>query len=84
MSKFKNVKLITLVGMLTAVAIILVFFKIALSPVLEIRFTQYSLAAAGYLFGPAAGLLVGILSDVGGYLVRPTGPFLEDSQSVPR
>ncbi len=75
MSKFRNVRLIALVGMLTAVAIVLGFFKIVLSPVLEIRFVHFALAAAGYLFGPAVGLLVGVLSDIGGYLVRPTGPF---------
>lgn len=71
----KNVKLLTISAMLTAIAIILGVFKISLTPALEIRFAQIPIALAGGLFGIVPGVIVGILADIGGYFVRPTGMF---------
>ena len=75
MSKFKNVQVLTAAAMLAAIAVILGFFKIPLSPTLEIRFAVLPIAVSGAMFGPAMAAVVGILSDVGGYLLKPTGPF---------
>ncbi len=75
MSKLKNVKVLTTAAMLTAVAIILGFFKIPLTQLIEIRFGWIPIAVAGSMLGPVAGAVVGGLADIGGYLVKPTGPF---------
>ena len=75
MSKLKNVKVLTAAAMLLAISVILSFFKISITEVLEIRFSNLPVAVAGMLFGPGVGGAVGALSDILGYVVRPTGPY---------
>lgn len=75
MSKLKNVQILTTSAMLTALAIVLGFFKVPVSNIIEIRFAFLPIALAGQLFGPFVAGIIGILSDVGGYLVKPTGAF---------
>lgn len=76
MSKLKETKLLTLAAILVAIGIILSLFKIPLSSVLEVRFTSIPISLAGALLGPGIGAIVGILIDLGGYFVKPTGPFM--------
>lgn len=66
---------LSIAGMLAAVAIVLGFFKVPLTQLIELRFSSLPIAAAGYLLGPFWAGAVGFAADVGGYLVRPTGPF---------
>ena len=61
--------------MLLALSVILGFFKIPLSQVSEIRLQFLPVAAEGILFGPLYGGIVGGLSDILCYMVRPTGAF---------
>jgi len=75
MSKLKDVRVLTGAAMLLAIAVILSFFKIPLTEVMEIRFSNIPVAVAGMLFGPGVGGVVGALSDLLGYVVRPTGPY---------
>ncbi len=75
MSRLKDVRVLTGAAMLLAVAVILSFFKISLTEVMEIRFSNIPVAVAGMLFGPGVGGVVGALSDLLGYVVRPTGPY---------
>ena len=75
MSKVKDIKVLSTAAMLAAIAIVLGFFKIPLTQVIEIRFGSLPLSVAGFLFGPVVGGIVGAIADVGGYLIRPTGPF---------
>ncbi|XME02459.1 folate family ECF transporter S component [Lachnospiraceae bacterium C1.1] len=75
MSKLKNTHVITVIGMLTAVAVILGYLKIPVNSLIEIRFTNLPIAVGGALLGPVAGGLVGALSDIVQYLAKPTGPF---------
>ncbi len=75
MSGLKNIKTLTVAGMLTAIAIISGFFKIAVSDILEIRFSTLPIAVAGAFFGPGVAAIVGAVSDIGGFLIRPTGPY---------
>ncbi|MCR4892860.1 MAG: folate family ECF transporter S component [Lachnospiraceae bacterium] len=75
MSKLRNIKVLTTVAMLIAISIIAGFFKIPLTIFSEIRFSSLPIAASGILFGPGIGGIVGALSDIGGYIVKPTGPF---------
>ena len=75
MSRLKDVRVLTAAAMLLAVSVILSFFKISITEVMEIRFSNLPVAVAGMLFGPGVGCAVGALSDLLGYVVRPTGPY---------
>ena len=75
MKKFKDIKVLTVCAMLLAISAIFGFFKIPLSDVAEIRLQFLPVACAGMLFGAPAGALVGGLSDILCYIVKPTGPF---------
>ncbi len=75
MKKLRDTKTLTVAAMLTAVGIVLGFFKIPITQLIEIRFGSLPIALAGMLFGPGVGGVVGALVDIGGYLVKPTGPF---------
>ena len=74
-SPLRNISVIANAGILSAIAIILGFFKIPVTQLIEIRFAVLPITIASYLFGPAVGGVVGLVSDIGGYILRPTGPF---------
>ncbi len=75
MRKLSNTKTLTVAAMLTALGIVLGFFKIPITQLIEIRFGSLPVAMSGMLFGPGVSAVVGALIDIGGYLVKPTGPF---------
>lgn len=75
MSDLKNVKVLTCSAMLLAAAVILGFFKIPVNSLVEIRFQSVPVAAAGILLGPVMGGIIGALTDVLSYIIRPTGPY---------
>jgi len=75
MSKLKDLRVLTTAAMLAAIAVVLGFYKIPISNLIELRFQSFPIAISGALFGPVIGAIVGIIADVGGYLVKPTGPF---------
>ncbi|MCR5774673.1 MAG: folate family ECF transporter S component [Lachnospiraceae bacterium] len=70
-----NVRTLTVCAMLLAVAVILGFFKIPISNVAEIRLQFLPVACGGMLFGPVAGAILGGLTDILGFIVKPTGPY---------
>ncbi len=73
--QLNRVLTVSMTGMLIALSVVLSFFTIALSNVLQIGFAFLPLAAGGMLYGPVVGGIMGVLSDVLGYFVRPNGPF---------
>ncbi|MDD6154250.1 MAG: folate family ECF transporter S component [Eubacteriales bacterium] len=76
MSKLKNIKVLTLAAMMLAASVILTFFlRIPVNQLVEIRFESFPVKAAGMMMGPGVGLIVGALSDILCYLVKPTGAF---------
>ncbi len=75
MKKLRDTKTLTVAAMLTAIGIILGFFKLPINQLIEIRFGSIPISMAGMLFGPGVAGIVGGLVDIGGYLVKPTGPF---------
>lgn len=75
MKKLRDTKTLTVAAMLTAIGIVLGFFKLPINQLIEIRFGSLPICMAGMMFGPAVGGVVGGLVDIGGYLVKPTGPF---------
>lgn len=70
-----NVRAITTCGMLLAVSVVLGFFKVPVTEIIELRFAFLPIACIGMLFGPVVGAETGMLSDILGYIVKPTGPF---------
>jgi ECF transporter S component (folate family) len=70
-----SAKTLTAAGMLVAMGVVLSFFSLSISNILKIGFTFLPLAAGGMLFGPLVGGVIGGLTDVLGYFVRPDGPF---------
>ena len=75
MDKMRNSRILTASAMLLAIAVILGFFKIPVNQFMELRFAFLPIACTGMLFGPFVGGVVGALSDILGYLVKPTGPY---------
>ena len=74
-SPLSNIRVLTSAGILSAIAIVLGFFKIPVTQLIEIRFAVLPVTIAAYMFGPVVGGAVGLVSDIGGYILRPTGPF---------
>ena len=75
MQKLKDVKTLTTVAMLLAIAIVLGFLKIPITELIELRFQFLPIAIGAMLFGPGIGGLLGALTDILAYLVKPTGAF---------
>ena len=50
-------------------------FTIPILPTLSVGFTFLPTAIIGFLFGPIIGALCGLVSDLLGYIIHPTGPF---------
>ena len=66
---------LTVSAMLLALSVILGFFKIPLTQTSEIRLQVLPVAIEGVLFGPLYGGILGGLSDILCFIVRPTGAF---------
>lgn len=75
MSNLKNTRVLTDAALLVAIGIILGFLKIPVTSLIEIRLESLPTCIAGFIFGPAVAAVVGALTDIGSYLVKPTGPF---------
>lgn len=75
MQIIRDTRRLTVAAMLLALSVILSFLKIPVTNLIEIRFNSLPIAAVGYLFGPVMGGIVGMLADILGYIVKPTGPF---------
>lgn len=76
MSKLKNIRTMTICAMLLALSVILGFLKIVVIPnVVEIRLSPLPIAMGGGLFGPVIGMVIGALSDIVGFIAKPTGAY---------
>ena len=67
----KDIRTITGSALMIALAVIIDFFRIVFSNIMEISFSFLALALTGMLYGP----LIGGVSDIIQYIVRPSGPF---------
>ena len=73
--EMKQVSTISVAGLLVAISVVLAFFKLAITETLQISFAFLPIAGGGMLFGPVVGGIIGAVSDVAGFVMRPTGPF---------
>ena len=70
-----SVRTVAVCGMLLALKMVLGMFTVNVSSLLKVGFAYLPVAAAGMLFGPIVGGVVGAAGDVVGYFIQPTGPY---------
>lgn len=75
MQKLSKTAIITIAALMVALSVILTFLSIPVSNIVIIRFGYIPLGVASYLLGPFYGAIVGAVSDVIGYFIKPMGPF---------
>lgn len=68
-----TVRGLVLCGLLIGLYTVLGYFKIYITQTSRISFTFISTAVAGIILGPITAMLVGILGDVVGYIIAPSG-----------
>lgn len=73
--ELKSLRCLTTTAILIALDIALKFFSINLTETLKISFAFLALATIGMLFGPVVAGLAGIVTDVIGYFIKPSGAF---------
>lgn len=69
-------------AMLAALSLVLNQFTIAVSQFLEIGFSFLAAGTCAFLYGPWLAGLMGIVTDVAGYFLRPNGGFFPASRST--
>lgn len=74
-ASMSHTAVLTTSALLVAMSVILGWFKVPVTNLIEIRFQMLPIAVGGMLFGPAVGGVMGAMEDVLSYIVRPTGPF---------
>ena len=62
-------------GVLAALGIVIKSMTITFGQLFRFGFTYLSTALSGYLYGPLVAGLMGMVVDVLGFLLRPTGPY---------
>ena len=73
--ELKSIRCLTVTALLIGVSVALKFVMIMPSETLKISFAFVGLAAIGMLYGPVVAGLAGVVTDVIGFLVKPTGAF---------
>ncbi len=74
-ANIRDVRTLTGSALLITIAVIIDFFRLVISNLLEISFEFLAYAVAGMLYGPIIGGMVGGISDIIQYIIRPSGPF---------
>lgn len=74
-NELRKIHTLTGAALMTAATVILDFFRIVLTPTMEISFSFLGVAMAGMFYGPVVGGIVGGMADILEYLVRPSGAF---------
>ena len=73
-AQLKNVRMLTLAGIITATSIVLESFPIyLLGTSLKIYFSFLVISLGCYVYGPAVGILVGFANDTLGFLISSFG-----------
>lgn len=72
----KKVKTIVMTALLIALGIILGQFSIQVTPTTKIGISFVATQLTATLFGPVVGGIMGGVSDILKFIIKPTGPFL--------
>lgn len=72
----RKVRVLTAAAMLVALTVILSFFTIYITQSARFSFSFVPMAMGGMLFGPVVSSIIGVLSDIIGYIIKPTGPYM--------
>lgn len=73
--ELKSTKKLVLTALFIALQIALSAFFIPVGANLRIFFTFFITALGGLIYGPVLALIAGLLNDLIGYMVHPSGPF---------
>lgn len=71
----RNTRILAICSIMVAMYVVLDLFQLQLTPQLVISFSFIPIAITGWLFGMAPAMLVGGVSDILSFLVKPTGAF---------
>lgn len=71
----RDTKVICICSIMVAMYVVLDMFQIQLAPQIVISFSFIPIAIAGWLFGIFPAMLVGGVSDIMSFLIKPTGAF---------
>lgn len=73
--ELKSTTVLTKAALLVAVTVALGFYRIQVTEFLRIGFDFVPKEMTGMMFGPFVGAMVGGISDIIAYFIRPMGPF---------
>jgi len=73
--RLKEVRVITMLAMMSALYVVLYMAKIPLAMESRVSLTFLPVVAAGYLSGPVGACVVGIIGDIVGSLLFPQGAY---------
>lgn len=73
--ELKDLRTMTAAAMLLAITVVLGFYRLQLTEYIRIGFDSISKELTGMLFGPVIGCMVGGLSDLISYIIKPIGGF---------
>lgn len=73
--ELKDVRTLVAAAMLLAVTVVLSFYRLQLTEYIRIGFDSIAKELTGMFFGPMIGCMVGGLSDILSYIVKPVGGF---------
>lgn len=71
--ELKSVQTLSITAMLTALTAILGFFTIVIGNFVKIQFSFLTMGLAGMLFGPFVSGILGGISDIINFMIKPTG-----------
>ena len=73
--ELKELRTLVAAAMLLAIIVVLGFYRLQLTDYIRIGFDSVAKELTGMLFGPVIGCMVGGLSDLISYIVKPIGGF---------
>ena len=74
-SHLKDVRYLSIMAVFIAIKVIIGSAYIPLSESLQIKFSFLAICVEASIIGPVAGMVSGMVTDLIGFMVAPSGPF---------